>query len=59
MTDTAARVINEFAGLFFMAGGAFADLLLIRSFLTVAYLFLVAFQFAIDDARRKNRRFLR
>lgn len=44
-----ARILNIISSVFFLAGGAWTDLLLIRTFLTCAYAFLFAFHFAIDQ----------
>ena len=47
--ELTARILNIISSLFFLAGGAWSDLLLIRTFLTCAYAFLFAFHFAIDQ----------
>lgn len=44
---TTARILNNLASAFYLLGGAYRDLLLIRIFLTFAYSFLLVFHFYI------------
>jgi hypothetical protein len=46
---TTARILNNLASAFYLLGGAYRDLLLIRIFLTFAYSFLIAFHFYINN----------
>ena len=53
MTDT-SRILNNISSAFFLASGCWADLLIIRIFLTCAYAFILAFYISIDVANIEN-----
>ena len=47
--ELTARLFSVCSACFFLAGGAWSDLLLIRTFLTNAYIFLICFHFEVKQ----------